>query len=302
MSHPRWDCARCHLGRVGRLLLHLLYRLLNLLLHLLLNNWLLLHYLGLLLDWLLLHLTASLWVCPWLLGLWLLPCLVLLLLHRLLLHLLYRLLNHLLWLLLHLLLNRLLLHLGHRLLHLHLLDWLLHHRLLHRHAATKTGRLLHTTRGANTRGTNASRFRVCRTQLDIFGDVAVSGDIVARFVLAAGWFDLDADLQRDAVQLLAVFDLQNADGVGQGRQLFERDILGDRVVVLDVETGEHLAASVLHGLLDGQGYGQTGAGTVAGWLDVGLGDRRNVPASRNRISDTGIRGDVCSVEVEHCHY
>lgn len=272
----------------------------------------LLHYL---LLWLLLWRLLLFATLPRLLGRWLLPLLLvallgrllhwLLLLHRrLLLHLhrglllnrlLHLLLHRLLHLLLHWLLNRLLL------LHLHLRLLLLGLLLAHlRH----TAHLRHAT-PTHSRGTaynwRASGSTGSRADVDLLGHVAECADVVAGFVLAGGSFDLDADFQRDAVELLAVFYLQHANSVGQCGQLLVGDVLSDGVIVLDIEADENLATRKLLRLQDVHTHGQSGTGAAGSWFDVGFVDHSHIPSRRNGITGAGIRDDVCSVEVQSSH-
>ncbi|QDB70917.1 hypothetical protein [Pseudomonas virus PBPA162] len=129
---------------------------------------------------------------------------------------------------------------------------------------------------------------------------AVSSDVVGGFVAVLGRTHLEADVQRDAVQLLAILDLQNADGVCQGAELLERDFLRGGVVVLDVEPGEHFPTGVLLRLQNGEGSCQAGAAALRSF-DVGFGNLSDNPASGDRVDDAGVGGYGLSVEVELCH-
>lgn len=323
-----WRCLlNLQLGLLLDRLLHLLSIRVNVLL---LLNRLLLH---LLLDGLLLHLLDRLLLLHLLLCVWIGPWLLCVRLHPLLL---YRLLflDLLLWLLLHHL-QRLLLH---RLLHwllaaetgllhwllLHglLLDLLLYrrlllyrllHLLLHRLAlwlaetswCAALGSLL-----AETAASWASRLQAtantatgCTSSLhgegNLLVDVFVRGRFVTGLVTALGRLDLDTDFQRDAVELLAVSNLQNANGVSQGGQLGERDFLGHRVVVLDVEAGEDLTA-LGEAVDDGEAHCQAQAAS-GGWLQLRLIHHGVVPACRDRVASTGVRCNGSCVEVQLCH-
>src|SRR5690606_6265016 len=66
---------------------------------------------------------------------------------------------------------------------------------------------------------------------NIFVDVLVGGDLVLGVVAILRGPDLHAHLQRDAVEHLAVLDVEDTDRVGERRELLERDLLSDRVCI-----------------------------------------------------------------------
>lgn len=329
-SVPRWAGLLGYLGRVSDLLL-----LDRLLLHLLLNLllWLLLDLLlrsneGLLL-WLLLYLRLHLNLRLLLyLDLRLLLLYLRLLLHlRLLLNLLLvrvypRLLGGrgcplFLGLLLDLgLLNLGLLYLGLRLLYLgaearwrlllYLGRLLLYLGLcLGLGSAEACWWLLGCTtaeacRGLARRWCGGCYGNVLARHINLFVDIAVRGDVVARFVLTLGRFQLDTHLQWDAVQLLAVLHLQNTDRVRQGGQLLVGNFLGYRVGVLDVEAGEDFAVGKL-AFDHGEDTGQSCALAVGRRLDFGLGQHYSIPAWRQRVAGAGIRCHGSCVKIQKCH-